>query len=313
VSVKIGVQAIFDVFSRRTPTAVPLRRLTKEFRARVLMLLRDTFNQPSGYAAVEGYLDDMYVDVGRKLSYLVGRHRLNTDRQFDSGVDDVFLFVQRCEDRHFLDFLEYVFQAECYWRIKVDGDPLVEEINDLFALDDLPYALTPFVREEKPDTWHGSPTMTITMVAYPRVILRDQQVTYAEAIKPALHLLADVGFSTADKEFLDALSDYRKGEYEDCVAKCGSAFESTMKLICAKQGWPYKQSGTAAPLLKTILDKSGLPSYYEQPLFMVAMLRNKESSSHGGGVQPKKVQPHIARYAVNATAAAILLLVEHTR
>jgi hypothetical protein len=44
---------------------------------------------------------------------------------------------------------------------------------------------------------------------------------------------------------------------------------------------------------------------------MVAILRNKESSSHGGGAQPKKVESHVARFAINATAAAILLLVEH--
>jgi hypothetical protein len=48
----------------------------------------------------------------------------------------------------------------------------------------------------------------------------------------------------------------------------------------------------------------------EQPLSIVATLRNRLSKSHGAGIQQRDIPPHIAKYAINATAAAILLLVE---
>jgi hypothetical protein len=80
---------------------------------------------------------------------------------------------------------------------------------------------------------------TRILASHPQVILREQDVPYVEAIEPALRLLGDVAFTSANTEFLTALADYRSGDYEDCVAKCGSAFESTMKLICEERGWPY--------------------------------------------------------------------------
>ena len=55
-----------------------------------------------------------------------------------------------------------------------------------------------------------------------------------------------------DDEFRKALDDYRKGDTEDCVAKCGSAFESVLKVLCQKNGIPFDANkDTAGPLLKT--------------------------------------------------------------
>jgi hypothetical protein len=307
----VHLRDVFSVFSRR-PTEVPLKPLTREFRNRVLMLCRDRLNANDGYVGAGSSVQEMFLDVGSRFSYLLGRHRLVNDGHRRDDYEDVFLFLQKCETKHFLDFIEYLFQTEVYQRVAPSGsDPMVDEINQLFDIDDLPYAVTPFVRETTVEEWHGEVTGQSTRtIAHPRVVLREQQITYAEAIEPTINLLTQAEFGTANMEFLAALTDYRKGEYEDCLTKCGSAFESTMKLICTMRGWPYRETDTAAPLLKTIIEKSGLPSYYEQPLLMVAILRNKESSSHGGGPEPRKVDPHVARYAINATAAAILLLVE---
>nr|WP_246311469.1 abortive infection family protein [Halomonas zhaodongensis] len=41
---------------------------------------------------------------------------------------------------------------------------------------------------------------------------------------------------------------------------------------------------------------------------LIATLRNRLSSSHGAGAQAKVVPEHVATYAVNATASAILFL-----
>jgi hypothetical protein len=48
---------------------------------------------------------------------------------------------------------------------------------------------------------------------------------------------------------------------------------------------------------------------FETPLLLIATLRNRISSAHGGGATPRQVERHIAQYAITATAAAIVLLV----
>ena len=61
----------------------------------------------------------------------------------------------------------------------------------------------------------------------------------------------------------------------------------------------------------TVLDRCQLQrNHFEQPLLNIATLRNKLSNAHGAGVQHRRVPQHVAKYAINATAAAILLLVE---
>ena len=128
------------------------------------------------------------------------------------------------------------------------------------------------------------------------------------AMEPALNILAGAGFQHANKEFLEALEDHRKSDFGDCLTKCGSAFESVMKVICDKNSIGYKQTDTASVLLKTLLANAKLDGFWEQPLIMIATLRNRLSSSHGAGTQPKAVPEHVATYVVNATASAILLL-----
>ena len=39
-------------------------------------------------------------------------------------------------------------------------------------------------------------------------------------------------FEAANVEFRDALDEYRKGHYGDCLTKCCSSFESVMKSLC---------------------------------------------------------------------------------
>lgn len=127
-------------------------------------------------------------------------------------------------------------------------------------------------------------------------------------MQPALTLLAAPEFKHANDEFLKALEDQRKGDYRDCLTKCGSSFESVMKVLCTKQSIPFKETDTTSALLSTLLTNSQLDRYWEQPLMLIATLRNRLSSSHGAGTQAKKIPEHVAAYIVNSTASAILLL-----
>ena len=134
------------------------------------------------------------------------------------------------------------------------------------------------------------------------------------AIEPTLQLLSAPYFVTANKEFRGGLADYRKGDYEDCVTKCVSAFESILKVACQRKGWAYKETDPADTLLTIVFGKTSLEGFYKEHIKelikLIITVRNRQSSAHGGGIQPKQVPKHVANYVLNATAAATLLLVE---
>jgi hypothetical protein len=167
------------------------------------------------------------------------------------------------------------------------------------------------VEEHDPSARFGRGGTVIRTLAYPQVVRVDDQPTYSEAIQPVLSVLADPQFEAANLEFRDALDEYRKGRYGDCLTKCCSAFESVMKSLCKRNGWSLDENkDTAAPLLKAILAHSKLDPFFEQPLLLIATMRNRLSSSHGGGTSVRNVERHVAQYAFTSTAAAILLLVQ---
>jgi hypothetical protein len=86
-----------------------------------------------------------------------------------------------------------------------------------------------------------------------------------------------------------------------------------MKVICHERGWAYKDSDTASVLLATVLSNCALDGFFKEPIALIATIRNRLSKSHGAGTKPKDVPLHVARYAINATASAILLLVDEAK
>lgn len=109
------------------------------------------------------------------------------------------------------------------------------------------------------------------------------------------------GYIQANKEFLNALEDF-----SDCLTKCGSSFESVMKVLCEKNSIPYKKTDTASVLLNALISNGNLDGFWSQPLILIATLRNRFSSSHGAGTEKKNLTKHLAQYVINATASAIL-------
>jgi len=305
------------VFSRRLDKSA-VDALTSTFRRRVLMLCMDTFKPD-----LTRDLDKFWPEIHDLLKYLVGSPQLSQRGSPRNTVEDVVFYLEECSDAGFLDFVELIFKTRSHEAtlyssfISTPGPPidhLVDKINDAFRFDDLPYSLTRFVQERQTKTYHRSTETyeTNVTVAYPQVIRREDEATHIEAIEPALNLLRGKAFASANKEFLEALADYRRGDFGDCLTKCGSAFESTMKVICELKGIPYDANkDTAAPLVKNLLGHAtNLESYFDQPLTIVATLRNRLSKSHGAGAGTREVPRHVAKYTINATASAILLLVE---
>ena len=291
--------SIFDVFSKRPQPPVKAGRpLTVEFRYRVLQLCTTTF---PGHNFFSRSADTIFwLEMHEKLSYLHGRARL-AKITTGSLSEDAAVFLEDCNDYHFLDFIELIFKWQPLWDFNINPHELLKNVNEFLEVDDLPYYLTEFVFQS-----------STQIEAYPQIIRRDNEAIHETAIQPALTLLANPAFASANKEFLEALGHYRKGEHADCLAKCGSSLESVMKIICDRKKWPYKQTDTAEPLLNIILGKTGMESFFNQPIMLVATMRNRLSSAHGAGTQQRNVPEHRAQFAVNATASAILLLVHET-
>jgi hypothetical protein len=168
--------------------------------------------------------------------------------------------------------------------------------------------LTGYTVDEFESSFYGTPTTGIKISAYPQIIRKDCEALHKSAIEPALSLLKGNEFNHANTEFLNALEDFRKQDFGDCLTKCCSSFESVMKVLCTRKSIVYKQTDAASTLLKSLMQVGNLDAFWDQPLTLIATIRNRLSTSHGAGSQVKAVPEHVAMYAINATAAAIVLL-----
>ena len=234
--------SIFDVFSKRPQPPVKADRpLTREFRYRVLRLCTTTFpDRPFGHALSRSADTIFWLEMYEKLSYLHGRAKL-AKIATSSLSADAAAFLEDCDDYQFLDFIELIFKWQRLWDFNINPHGLLKNVNEFIEVDDLPYYLTEFVfsRPESPKS--GLPPgvgvfqSSTQIETYPQIIRRDNEAIHETAIQPALTLLANPAFASANKEFLEALSHYRKGEHADCLAKCGSSFESV--IVGNQQKW----------------------------------------------------------------------------
>ena len=147
------------------------------------------------------------------------------------------------------------------------------------------------------------------------LIRKDSEYIHEEVTKPALHLLQEEGFEGALEEFLEAHDYFRKEEYKPCIISASNAFESTMKTICAKQGWEVSGSGTSSQLIRTIVENGLVPNYLESymaSLRGLSTVRNKKVG-HGQGEEAIPVPAHFVNYALHLCATNIVFLVEAYR
>jgi len=309
---------IFDVLSRRNRKASRYIYCVPEtLRNKVLLLSKKlSINELVEYNT-GSYTLEFWDEIHEALLFLHGRtHLINNERDLSSG-EDTIAFLLLCKDEEFLDFIELVFKAKYLFHLVSDENILVSKFNELFISENVGYELTNIVKQEvfKENLGfplHGSGYVT-QVISYPKIIKKDDELIHSEVLKPVLNLLSDPRYKTANVEFLDALEDYRKGDYGDCLTKSCSAFESVMKIICNNKGWKYKQTDSAGDLIKIMMDKLKIESYFESLFMIIATLRNRLSKSHGAGVQIKTASPNLARYSLNSTASAIIFLVNEVK
>lgn len=303
---------LFQAFSRRQKgTQPPRKKLTPEFRNRVFLRCRDVFGS-------SGYGPAFWNEIHAKLSYLHGSPLLSEAGRRGEliGNADTIAFLNGCADEHFMDFVELIFRVDVVYRVRA-RETLVDDFNEFLRVDDLPYSVTPWVWKhtttdgkvlsDSTSGLRGGATSII--IGVPEVIRKDSELIFSSAVQPALVLLRDARFTSSNEEFLAALKDYRHGDFGDCITKCCSALESTLKIVCQEKGWPHKATDTAAPLLKTVLSNTNLEPFWEQPLTLIATLRNRVSTAHGAGANARDATEAKAEYAINATASAILFLI----
>lgn len=299
--------SIFDAFSLR-PEAVakPHHEVPEKTRNRIFLWWKSTIGVSMMFSDM---WNAFWSEIHGVLQMRHGTPRLNQGRLLPPP-DDAILFLSKCPGDQFLDFLEDLFRTQFYNEMRLNSDEKVNEVNELLRVDNLPYYLTKLVMETSQIERRGRPTTSWRIVAFPKIIMRESEFMHANAMEPALQLLQNPAFANVNAEFMSALEDFRKGDYSDSLTKCGSSFESMMKIICKTKGWGYKETDTAGPLIKTILANTKLEGYFDSLLIIVATLRNKLSSAHGGGDVAKTVPQHLARYALNVTASAMIMLVD---
>jgi hypothetical protein len=158
----------------------------------------------------------------------------------------------------------------------------------------------------------GRPTGTPAYrIEYPIAKLRGDEYLEDTAVRPALQVLADPRFATANAEMLKAHEEYRRGRYPEALTACSSAFESVLKTICTAKGWTFNPDKDAcAALVKACKDNGLFPGFY-QPIFeATGTIRNKLGSAHGKGPAPLyQVRKEDVEHALQVTAAHIVLLV----
>jgi hypothetical protein len=150
-----------------------------------------------------------------------------------------------------------------------------------------------------------------------QIIQISSQFAHAEVVVPALRLLSDPKYATADTEFRQAHQEFRAGEYEDCIHDCCNALESVLKVILAKKGWTFSQNDPANKLIAVAFANNLLPTYMQTEFAGLRTIlesgtptvRNK-NGGHGAGSNPRNVPSYIAAFQLHQTAAAILLLIE---
>jgi hypothetical protein len=172
------------------------------------------------------------------------------------------------------------------------GQSAIEEINERFRQHGLGYAYQ-----------SGE------------IIRVDSTFIHAEMIKPTLLVLSSELYQKADEDFRAAHRHYRAGEWQAAIVAANRAFESTLKAICHRREWPVPKGARASELIKTVVSNGLLPSYLDTGLVAyVSMLKTglpgvrNEAGGHGSAPADLPVMEHLAGYAINLTAANIVLL-----
>ncbi len=219
--------------------------------------------------------------------------------------------LSHCDDAEFLDVVEYLFHT----RENFGGQSTVREINKIFDEENLGYELTPFVtiHDPVPSYSMGKAVVTgvfTTRIQFPKIILKTEKILHASTVEPALQVMSDPRFATANGELVDGLVKLRNGQYQESIQTCGSAIESVLKTICTLKQWAYvEHKDNLSELLEICRGKGLFFPFYASVLNGTGTMRNK-MSAHGKGPNPEIIpqKEHAEHMAYTCCANAVLLV-----
>ena len=322
MSLRDQVLKVHDVYSQRRIRSADqdLKPVGQTTRNKVLLLFRDILSGARG-----GYADHnaerLWSEVHNLLQHRLGRPTLAREMQAYGSLDynvipkDLFMFLAECTSEEFLDFVELSFKVDHPPEASGSSGQVIEALNEIFRIDDLPYHLTDYVKIEEESIGPLFPgggvrsLKEIKTVAFPKIIVVGEEVVYEEAVAPALEALEAPHFAVPNTEFRDALEHYRRGRHKECLTSCGSSLESVLKVICDRKRWAFNSADTLGPLLDIVIPKLGLEPAFKEKFKLVGNIRNTLSSSHGGGKAQRSPERHFAQYTITTTAGIIVLLI----
>lgn len=289
----------FNIFSKRqralrgeAPDVYQYETISAQLRAQIIHLLKDAFGERSRYGA--DHLDPVRSILHREYGvFNLSKLPTNTSRT------ELFSFVANdATTEQVLDVVEVAMAI-----LKRDSGGPRATLNVAEAVDELN---TRF-REHAVGFQYESG----------EIVRVDSRLIHQEVVRPTLAVLSDRRYAGAESEFLKAHEHHRHGRDGEAINECLKALESTLKVICKKRGWAFKETDTAKALLDTVFANRLVPEFLQGEFTAlraaiesgVPTTRNR-TSGHGAGSVPKTVPPHLASYILHLTAASILFLTD---
>jgi hypothetical protein len=303
--------AIIDLFSKRskrqsgdTPDVYSYDKIPKELRVQIIHIWRDAIgnlDNTNYYQTVS----EAYSYIADALSREYGVLKL-VPLSDNPMMDLQVFFLAQYDIPRVLDVIELSFQfidsatrdgsyLGRYERAGEFADAAIRELNVRF-------------RE------HG-----IGYFYSDGIIMRvDSELIHQEAVIPALTVLRNKEYQSAEQEFLSAHEHYRTGKNAQALLDCYKAFESVMKIICTKRGWPFDKTKAAAHLVEVCLSNRLIPPFWQSQFTglrqilesAIATPRNKMAGHGAGAVPPVEPPAELTAYVLHMTAATILFLTE---
>lgn len=301
--------AVFDTFSKRlkrlndlTPDIFTYDEIPTTLRVQICHILerccgqtRDNYgNQNKAYAVMH---KQMATEFGmfKFQNYILGNYEAIID-----------FFVNKANNVQALDMIDMAFQYAVFfhkdrnWKIanniNLSIEDAIDELNIRFNEHAIGYC---FIHE-----------------GHPQLIRKDNEHMHKDVVLPALQLLHDHDFAGANSEYRSAHHHYKNDNQKECLVDCLKAFESTMKTICKKMNWAYKETDTASTLISVCLNNGLFPKFMQTHLgtiksaleSAIPTVRNK-MGGHGDGEKPKQVPRYYSEYLLYETATTIIFLI----
>lgn len=296
---------VYDLYStrdKRIPDVFTYEEIPLDLRVQIIHILADMIpdvtTQGPRLRPLREYVSGRVVAVLRREHCLL----ILNDGADEGPWEELTYYVidPKTSTKRVLDVLEVAVQVRAAVKAWSGKDSLVEPIEELnlrFRFHGVGYQLV------------GT-----------KILRMDSNLLHAEAVLPALRLLSDSAYAGPNQEYLQAADYHRAGGIEEksCLVWCGKAFESTMKVICEKRGWPYERDKAGAKdLVSAILENGLVPKHHTAMLTHLRGLletaiptpRNRHGG-HGQGAEVTEVSAFVAGYVLHMTAATIVMLIE---